>query len=153
MSAAPAAAVASWPATGRALMEGIRDGAVDPPPAAVLFGLEVLEVGDGTITFGFRPAERYSNWRTTHGGVLAGLADFALTTAVWTVLPATAGVVTTNLTVTYLRPLHLDAGPARVEGELVHLGRTLAHGEVTLRGEDGTVLLRASGTCRVVRDG
>ncbi|HJR25141.1 MAG TPA: PaaI family thioesterase [Acidimicrobiales bacterium] len=146
MSAATAApAVAS----GVELMEAIRDGRVDPPPAAVLFGLELLEVAEGRTVFGFRPDERFSNWQTTHGGVLAGVADFALTTAVITATPLGTDVVTTNLTVTYLRPLALDDGQARATGTVVHLGGTLAHAEVTLEDVQGRLLLRASGTCRI----
>ncbi len=147
--AAPRAATA--PSTGAEVMEAIRDGVVAPPPAATLFGLEVLEVEEGRIAFGFRTGERFSNWSTTHGGVLAGLTDFALTTAVFTAVPLGADVVTTNLSVTFVRPLPLHAGQVRVEGVLVHLGRTLAHAEVTVRDDAGGLVVRASGTCRVRR--
>ncbi len=111
-------------------MEAIRAGRLDPPPAAVLFGLEVLEVDEGRVVFGFTPHERFSNWQPTHGGVLAAVTDFALTTAVLTSVP-------------------LGTAQARATGSVVHVGRTLAHAEVVLEDANGGLLVRASGTCRL----
>jgi len=51
---------------------------------------------------------RFSDGATTHGGILAAVADVALSTAVLTQLGAGADVVTTNLSVTYLRPVALS---------------------------------------------
>lgn len=149
MSAVPQEPLAvAVPSTGVELMEAIGAGTIDPPPAAKLFGLEVLEVAEGRMVFGFRPDERFGNWTTTHGGVLAGLTDFAVTTAVITAVPVGTAVVTTNLAVTYLRAVPLDAGMVRVEGELVHVGRTLAHAEATIRDpRDGRMFVRATASC------
>lgn len=140
-------ALGSVAETGREVMLAIQDGTLAPPPFADLLGLEVLEVDTGRVVFGFRTAERFSNWTTTHGGALAGVADFALTTAVLSALPAGTHLVTANLAISYLRPLALDAGPARCEGRLVHLGRSLAHAEATLTDDQGREVLRATATC------
>jgi uncharacterized protein (TIGR00369 family) len=140
--------IASDPPAGLRLMEAIRDGELPPPPAAITLGLDIEAVSDGAITFAFRADERFSNGATTHGGILAAVADFALSTAVLTRLPAGADVVTTNLAVTYLRPVPLG-GRYRCEGRLLHRGRTLTHAEAVLTDDAGRELLRATATCHV----
>jgi len=81
-------AVTSEAPAGLRLMEAISAGVLPPPPAALLLGLEIDEVTQGRITFRFTSGDRYSNGATTHGGVLAAVADFALSTAVMTELEA-----------------------------------------------------------------
>lgn len=138
-------AVTSEVPAGLELMEAIRAGVLSPPPAARLLGLEIDEVTAGRITFGFTSGDRYSNGATTHGGVLAAVADFALSTAVMTELEAGADLVTTNLNVTYLRPVPLS-GRFRCEGRVVVRGRTIAHAEATMTDDRSREVLRATGT-------
>lgn len=147
VAVAPSALAAEKPA-GLVLMEAIAAGEMSPPPAALLLGLEVEEVAEGRITFGFVADERFSNYATTHGGILAAVADFAISTAVITQQPAGADVVTTNLAVTYLRPVPL-ADRYRFEGRVVHRGRTLVHAEATLTDGSGRELVRATASCHV----
>ena len=141
--AVPVAVTVAKPA-GLELMELIRDGQLPPPPAALLLGLEIDEVSDGAITFALTADDRFSNGATTHGGILAAVADFALSTAVLTQLDAGADVVTTNLSVTYLRPVPLT-GRYRCEGRVVHRGRTLAHAEAVMTDAAGREVMRATG--------
>jgi uncharacterized protein (TIGR00369 family) len=76
------------------------------------------------------------------------VADFALSTAVFTRLDAGVDVVTTNLAVTYLRPVPLG-GRYRCDGRVLHRGRTLTHAEAVLTDETGRELMRATATCHV----
>jgi uncharacterized protein (TIGR00369 family) len=133
---------------GLQLMEAIRDGEMTPPPAAILLGLEVDAVSEGAVTFGFTADDRFSNYATTHGGILAAVADFALSTAAITQQAAGAEVVTTNLALTYLRSVALG-GRYQCEGRVVHRGRTLTHAEAVLTDERGRVLMRATATLHV----
>lgn len=133
---------------GLQLMEAIRDGHLPPPPAAQLLGLELEAVTVGVITFAFTADERFSNGVTTHGGILATLADFALSTAVMTQIGSGGDVVTTNLQITYLRPAPIGAR-YRCEGKVVHRGRTLHHAEAVITDERGREIARATATCHV----
>jgi uncharacterized protein (TIGR00369 family) len=133
---------------GLELMELIRDGALPPPPAARLLGLEIDAVSEGAITFAFTSDDRFSNGATTHGGILAAVADFALSAAVLTRLDTGADVVTTNLAVTYLRPVLLT-GRYRCEGRVVHGGRTLSHSEAIMTDDAGLEVMRATGVFHV----
>jgi uncharacterized protein (TIGR00369 family) len=130
---------------GLQLMELIRDGEMAPPPAAKLLGLEIEHVSAGVITFAFTSDERFSNGSATHGGVLAAVADFALSTAVLTELGAGADLLTTNLSVTYLRRVPVT-GRFRCTGTVMHRGRTLAHAEAVMSDEAGREVIRASGS-------
>jgi uncharacterized protein (TIGR00369 family) len=133
---------------GLQLMELIRDGELPPPPAALLLGLEIDDVSEGAITFAFTSGERFSNGATTHGGILAAVADFALSTAVLTYLDAGSDVVTTNLAVTYLRPVPLT-GRFRCAGRVVHRGRTLAHAEAVMTDALDREVMRATAACHL----
>jgi uncharacterized protein (TIGR00369 family) len=136
------------PPAGLQIMEAIRDGHLPPPPAAQLLGLEIDEVTEGAITFAFTAEDRFSNGVTTHGGILATLADFALSTAVLTQLDAGADVVTANLQVTYLRPAPIGAR-LRCRGQVLHRGRTLHHAEAVVTDDRGREVARATATLHV----
>lgn len=141
-------AIADDTRAGLELMELVRDGDVPPPPAARLLGLEIDKVSEGAITFGFTTDDRFSNGATTHGGILAAVADFALSTAVLTQLDAAADVATTNLSVTYLRLVALS-GRYQCKGEVIHRGRTLAHAEAVMTDDAGREVMRATGAFHV----
>jgi uncharacterized protein (TIGR00369 family) len=103
----------------------------------------------GRTRFAYRPGAVVDNGQgVTHGGILAAVADFAVTTAVMTHLPADRLVRTTNLAVSYIRPVPPGA-EAVCEGRVVHLGRTLAHADATMTDADGRLLLRATATCHL----
>jgi uncharacterized protein (TIGR00369 family) len=139
--------VAAKPA-GLELMELIRNGVLPPPPAAVVLGLDIVDLAEGEVTFGFTADERYSNGATTHGGILAAVADFAVSTAVLSRLDAGTDVVTTNLSVSYLRPVP-HGGRYRCTGRVVHLGRTLGHAEAVMADDAGREVVRATATLHV----
>ena len=135
--------------TGRMLLEAIRDGVLDPPPAAALLGLDLESVGDGHTVFGFDAHEGFGNPTLVHGGILAAIADFAVTTAVWTQTPADADIVTADLHVSYVRSVPLDGSRYRCHGTVLHLGRSQANATATVVSERGTTHLHALATCRI----
>jgi uncharacterized protein (TIGR00369 family) len=136
--------------TGRELLEVIRDGRLEPPQAAVALGLDLEVVEDGRTVMAFHPHERFGNGDgAVNGGILAAVADFTTTTAITTRLPIEAGLVTTNLNATFLRPVVPSDGTLRCEGRVVHLGHRLGYAEATLTGVDGGPRLRATATCHV----
>jgi uncharacterized protein (TIGR00369 family) len=135
--------------TGAVLLDAIRAGTLPPPPAAELLRLDLEVVGDGTTTFGFTAEPGFGNPGNVHGGILSAIADFAVTTAIWTRLPAEASVVTADLHVSYLRRLALDGARYRCTGTVVHLGRTQANALAVITAADGTEHVRAMGTCRI----
>ena len=140
------------PTTGRDALQAIRDGGVPPPPAADALGLELREVRDGATVFSFRPDGRFDNGTgLVHGGILSAVADFGVTTAIMSALPAGSGLVTSNLNVTFVRPLAIGGENVTCEGSAIHIGQTVAHAEATIRDSSGEVLVLANATCRLWR--
>jgi uncharacterized protein (TIGR00369 family) len=135
--------------TGRVLLDAIRDGILEPPPAARLLRLDLESVGDGFTVFGFDAHETFANPTLVHGGVLAAIVDFAVTTAIWTRTPATADIVTADLHVSYLRSVPLDGSRYRCHGTVLHLGRSQANATAIVVSEAGTTHLHALATCRI----
>lgn len=136
-------------ASGRDLLAAIAAGVLPPPPAAVLLALDLEEVGDGTTRFGFDARPEIGNPDAAHGGVLAAIADFATSTAVWTRWPADAQVVTTDLHVSFLRGIALDGSRYHCTGQIVHDGRTQANASAEIRSLSGKLHVVALATCRV----
>lgn len=142
-------------ATGADLLRAISAGRLDPPPAAALLDLDLLVVEDGRTVFGFVARPEIGNPVSAHGGILAAIADFAVSTAVWTVHPADARVVTADLHVSFLKPIELDGAEYRCTGWVVHTGRSQANALAEIRALDGDVRVQSMATCRILagRDG
>ena len=135
--------------TGRVILDLIRRGELPPPPAAELLGIDLEVVADGETVFGFDAVTAYGNPGNVHGGVLAAIGDFAVTTAVWTRLPAASDIVTADLHVSFVRGIPLDGARYRATGSVLHLGRTQANAVATIAAVDGTVHAQVLATCRV----
>ena len=75
--------------TGQDLLTAVQDGDLPPPPIAMLLNLALDAVGEGRTTFSLPSEPAFDNGQgAIHGGVLATIADFAVSTAVMTVVPA-----------------------------------------------------------------
>jgi uncharacterized protein (TIGR00369 family) len=135
--------------SGRSLLDAIAAGAFPRPPAADLLDLDLDEVGDGWTKFSFIADERYANPLAVHGGILAAIADFAVTTAIVTQLPSSADVVTADLHTTFLRGIPLDRCRYGCIGRVVHLGRSQANATAEIRSPDGPLHVTAVATCRI----
>jgi acyl-coenzyme A thioesterase PaaI-like protein len=137
-------------ATGHDVLVSVRDGHLARPAAASLLDLSYDEIGPGRAVLGFRPSRRFADGTTVPNGVLAGVAECAMTTAVRTTVLAAVDVVTTSLTVDQLLPVAVDSGPLRCEAEVV--GGPAVEGTLsraTVRDGAGRLVLRAQATCRV----
>lgn len=135
--------------TGKDLLQAIADDVLPPPPAADLLGLDLEVVGDGETVFGFDARPEYGNPLSVHGGVLSAIADFAVSTAVWTQLPADTDVVTSDLHVSFLRRVPLDGARLTCRGRVLHLGATQANAVAEVIGPTGEVHVHALATLRL----
>lgn len=121
----------------------IRDGYAD------LLGIDKLELDDQEVIIVLPTSARHANaggW--IHGGVLAGLLDFALGAAVVTTLAEGEWTATQSLTTDFLRPAapgeRLEAR-ARVDRR----GKLAAFPSGEVRNAAGDVLARATGVWAV----
>lgn len=131
--------------SGLEFLEGIRTGAIPPPPIAVLLGLSPVEFAEGRATFAVVPDEfHYNPIGVVHGALAAALLDTAMGCAVHSRLPRGQAYTTIDIQVRYVRPLTRDTGRVVCIAEAVHVGRKLATAEG--RVVDGAGKLYATGT-------
>ncbi|MDE2017298.1 MAG: PaaI family thioesterase [Hyphomicrobiales bacterium] len=81
---------------------------------------------------------------TVSGPALFALADIALYCAVLGEIGAEPLAVTTNMSINFFRKAPL--GGVVAEARLFKVGRTLAVGEVSMRGVEGALIAHATGT-------
>ncbi|HEX2294696.1 MAG TPA: PaaI family thioesterase [Actinomycetota bacterium] len=133
--------------SGLELMQSFLKRGGPPPPISHLMGMVpvVMEHGDVTFTM---PATRWLLNPTgfIQGGVLATLADGPLGCAVHTALPPATPYTTSELSMTFIRPVTENSGLLTARGRLIHAGKSMALSEVAVT--DGDDRLVAHGTSR-----
>ena len=122
-------------------------GLAPPPPLSYLTGMLLTEAEPGTATFTMPAGE----WLVSPPGyiqlgVLAMLADAALGCSIQTSLPPATPYTTSDLSMSFLRPVPADGSELVARGRLIHSGRSLALSDVEIR--DGSDRLVAHGTSR-----
>lgn len=133
--------------SGLELMQSFLKRRGPRPPISHLMGMmpAVMEHGDVTFTM---PALRWFTNPTGYiqGGVLATLADAPLGCAVHTALPPATPYTTSEMSMTFIRPVTEESGTLTARGRLIHAGRSMALSEVSIT--DGRDRLVAHGTSR-----
>src|SRR5438270_7855867 len=116
----------------------------DDSPFLVALGVQIEQSTEGillrtSLGSGFAVDGR---GRVAHGGVVASLVDTAATFAL--IDRTNHDWVTVDLRVDYLRPTSL--GQVRVEGQVIHVGKTLGRSRAELRDQTGRACAVAVGT-------
>jgi len=85
---------------------------------------------------------------TVHGGVIMSLLDVALCTAARTLHPESVGVITINMSTSFIGA----GGGARLlaDARVMKDGRSLSFVEAEAKNEDGTLVAKAVATVRVL---
>jgi len=133
-------------------MRAVMRGELPPPPMALLMGMTILELEEGSVVFGALPGEQHYNpIGMVHGGLAATLIDSATGCAVHTLLPAGQGYATIDLHVNFDRPITSGTGPVRCAGTVVNKGAKIATAEARLTSErTGKLLAHGSATCMLI---
>jgi uncharacterized protein (TIGR00369 family) len=112
------------------------DEVTPPPPIALVFPIDWIEVEPGRAVASLEPTEwMFNQIGAVHGGITATLLDTALGAAVHSTLPARTGFATTDLHTRYVRPLMADTGHVIATGTAVHKGRRQATAEGRIEAE------------------
>ncbi|HKZ51179.1 MAG TPA: PaaI family thioesterase [Dehalococcoidia bacterium] len=102
-------------------------------PFVHLLGIELEVEEEGYALLRMPVEERHLNWRgAVHGGVICSLVDMAASRALGTIIRSSSRqpVGTLDLNVTFVRP---GRGPfLTAEGRVLHIGRSVAVGEVSV---------------------
>jgi uncharacterized protein (TIGR00369 family) len=128
-------------------------GEIPPPPFAGLFKSELVKVEPGSCTLRF-PANPWftSPAGTVYGGVIAFLADNALTGAMSSTLEKKEIAASLDLKVQFLRPVFPDGRDLQVDARVVHRGRSFATAQAEMTNADGKPVALATSSA-IIRSG
>jgi uncharacterized protein (TIGR00369 family) len=117
-------------------------------PFIGLLKIRTDELGQGTARLSLPIEPQFTNsLGTVHGGVIMSLLDVALCTAARTLHPDSVGVVTIDLSTSFV-----GAGSGErlvAEGRVLKDARTMSFVEAEARNEDGSLVAKAIATVRV----
>jgi uncharacterized protein (TIGR00369 family) len=137
--------------SGLDFLRAIRDGALPPPPIAVLMGMRMIEVEAGTVVFECEPDESvYNPIGVVHGGLVCTLADTVSACAVQTTLDAGFTYTSIDLNVSYLRAVTVSSGALRATGVVTKPGRRVAFASAEIVDGSGKVVATATTSCLVI---
>jgi len=132
------------------LLDRIVAGEADPPPAVRTLELPGID--------GWEPGRVWQQWRidpryhhaggAMFGGYIAALADALLGLAMATVLEENEAFTTSDLRISFFRPA--IQGLLKIEGRVIHRGRSMAHVEVDFTRDDGKLVAKATATQVIV---
>ncbi|SEO77369.1 uncharacterized domain 1-containing protein [Luteibacter sp. UNC138MFCol5.1] len=110
-------------------------------------GMTLGDIEDGRVVIEASPGPEHGNpMGSVHGGYLATMLDGAMALAVQTQVDVGTRFVTTDLNITYVRPVMPRAGVVYGTGSILHRGRTLALAEARITDADGVLYAHATGT-------
>ena len=118
-------------------------------PFVAHLGILTEKLGEGSATLSV-PIEPHltNSLGTVHGGVIMSLLDVALCTAARTLHPESVGVITINLSASFI-----DAGGGErlyADARVLKDGRSMSFVEGEAKNENGTLVAKATATVRVL---
>ena len=125
-------------------------GELPPPPMGGTMNFRMAEAEAGRVVFRGTPLERHlTPAGVIHGGWAATILDSALGCCVWTQVPVGKAYTTAEFKVHLVRPLTPQTGELICEAKVVHMGRSLATCEGTLKTPEGKLVAHGTETCAI----
>jgi len=114
-------------------------------PYVAHLGLTTEALGEGTARLSMPLPEHFTNsLGTAHGGVIMSLLDVALCTAARTLHPDSTGVVTIDMSTSFIGG---GSGERLIaEARVLKDGRSMTFVEAEAKNADGTLVAKAIGT-------
>jgi uncharacterized protein (TIGR00369 family) len=125
-------------------------GDLPAPPISRLVGMRPTEAGLGKATF-VMPVTRWleDGFGLYWGGVYALFADAPLASAIWTTLPAGKAVATSELSMSFVRPMSRKTANMIGRAETVHAGSQVGLSMIQITDQDGRLLAFGSTRCLI----
>ncbi len=125
-------------------------GELPAPPMSRLTGMRPTEAGLGKATFTM-PITRWleDGFGLYWGGVYALFADAPLASAIWTTLPAGKAVATSELSLSFVRPMSRKTANMIGRAETVHSGSQVGLSMIQITDQDGRMLAFGSTRCLI----
>jgi uncharacterized protein (TIGR00369 family) len=136
--------------TGLKILEGIRDRTLHPAPFSELLGVRLADVAKGHAIFEADPSRaHYNSDGCVHGGFTFALLDFALGSAVKSLLPPATSHHTIDAHARLLCPITEETGLVRCEGRVVSVSRSFATAAAEVVDRRGRVLATGTAACAI----
>ena len=103
---------------------------------------EYAKDGKSRVTLDLRP-EYTNSFEVAHGGLIMTLLDFAMAAAARSAANHPLGVITVDMTTSFLRP---SIGKIVVEGFVLKAGKTVNYCEAVVFNEAGELTAKSTGT-------
>ena len=125
-------------------------GELPGPPISRLLGTRPTEAGLGKATFAM-PVTRWleDGFGLYWGGVYALFADAPLACAIWTTLPPGKVVATSELNLSFVRPMSRKTAGMVGRAETIHSGNQVGLSMIQITDQDGRLLAFGSTRCLV----
>lgn len=124
------------------------NGFTPRPPISRLTGLRMVEVGMGSVTFAMPASPWFQSAAGIFlGGISAFAADAPLGTAIFSSLPPATPLVTSELSLSFLRPATVKSEKIIARGRLIQGGTKLGLSEVLVEDGLGRILAHGSSRC------
>jgi len=138
--------------SGLELCRKIIAGELPAPPMGKLMNFGMCEAEEGRIVFrGIPQLEHYNPTGVVHGGWAGAILDSALGCCVWTKVPVGLAYTTAEFKVNLVRPITDQTGECVCEAKVIHMGRSIATSEGTLKTKDGKLLAHGTETCAIFK--
>ena len=136
---------------GLELLRRVIAGEMPAPSIAVTIGFRLVEVEEGRAVFEGAWGEHLLNPAGgLHGGWHGIVLDSAMGCAVHSTLPAGTGYTTLEYKVNITRAVTAASGRLRIEGRVVHRGRSTATAEGRVVDDAGNVYAHGTETCLIL---
>lgn len=125
-------------------------GDLPAPPVARLVGMRPTEAALGRATFTM-PVTRWleDGFGLYWGGVYALFADAPLASAIWTTLPAGKAVATSELSLSFVRPMSRRTTNMIGRAETIHSGGQVGLSMIQITDHEGRLLAFGSTRCLI----
>ena len=112
--------------------------------------IQTDELGKGTARLSVPvEANLMNSMGHVHGGVIMSLLDVALCTAARTLHPESVGVITINMTTSFIQAG--NSAQLYADARVLKDGRSMSFVEAEAKNEDGTLVAKAVATVRVLK--
>ena len=137
--------------TGLEYLQKIVSGEYPGVPIGEHLGFRIASVEKGRVVIVGRPDRRsYNLLNTVHGGWTAAILDTAMALSNLSTLAADQAFTTLDIRINYLRPITVETGEVRAEGQLIQGGRRVAYCEAKLVDAAGKLLAHGTGSCLIL---
>jgi uncharacterized protein (TIGR00369 family) len=144
-------AAAASTMSGLDYLKALLAGSIPPPPIISLMNMRLHKVEAGLVEFTCEPDEsHYNPIGRVHGGFVCTVLNSAAGCAVQSTLPMGMGYTSLDLTVSYLRGLHVGSGELRAVGTILKPGRRVAFAEARVLDVQGRLVATATSTLLVI---